>query len=184
MTSKIATQFSALAKATKRGNRALIFAAILGISSVVTTPVAQAQTKIGYVNVERILHSSNSAKAAQAKIESEFSKRNDELERMANNLRAQIQKYDKDAPALSDSERIRRQRQLEDLESDLQRKEREFQEDVNLRRNELFSEIIDKADNAIQKIAESQGYDLIITDAVTVSPRVDITDEVLKAIGG
>lgn len=184
MTSKIASQFTALAHATARGHRALIFAAILGVSSLVAVPAAQAQTKIGYVNVERILHSSNTAKAAQSKIESEFSKRNDELERLANNLRAQIQQYDKDAPALSDSERIRRQRQLEDLESDLQRKEREFQEDVNLRRNELFSDIIDKADQAIQNIAESQGYDLIITDAVTVSPRVDITDEVLKAIGG
>src|SRR5690625_7477513 len=176
MTSKIATQFSALAKATKRGNRALIFAAILGISSVVTTPVAQAQTKIGYVNVERILHSSNTAKSAQAKIESEFSKRNDELERLANNLRAQIQQYDKDAPALSDSERLRRQGQLEDLESALQRKEREVQEDVKLRRHESFSDIIDQADQAIQRIAESQGYDLIITDAVTVSPQFDITD--------
>lgn len=184
MTSKIATQFTALAQATVRGNRALIFAALLGVSSLVAVPTAQAQTKIGYVNVERILHSSNTAKSAQAKIESEFSKRNDELERLANSLRSQIQQYDKDAPALSDSERLRRQRQLEDLESDLQRKEREFQEDVNLRRNELFSDIIDKADQAIQRIAESQGYDLIITDAVTVSPRVDITDEVLKAIGG
>src|SRR5690625_6486208 len=171
MTSKIASQFSALAQATVRGNRALVFAALLGASSLVATPVAQAQTKIGYVNVERILHSSNTANAAHSKIESEFRKRNDELERLANSLRAEIQKYDKDAPALSDSERIRRQRQLEDLESDLQRKEREFQEDVNLRRNELFSDIIDHADNAIQRIAETQGYDLIITDAVTVDRK-------------
>lgn len=184
MTSKLASQFSALAQATARGNRALVFAALLGASSLMAAPVAQAQTKIGYVNVERILYGSNTAKSAQAKIESEFRKRNDELERLANNLRAEIQKYDKDAPALSDSERIRRQRKLEELEADLQRKERQFQEDVNLRRNELFSDIIDKADNAIQRIAESQGYDLIITDAVTVSPKVDITDEVLKAIGG
>src|SRR5690625_2263343 len=108
MTSKIASQFTALAQATVRGNRALIFAALLGVSSLVAVPTAQAQTKIGYVNVERILHSSNTAKSAQAKIESEFSKRNDELERLANNLRAEIQKYDKDAPALSDSERVRK----------------------------------------------------------------------------
>jgi|SRR5690625_1136609 len=184
MKSKLASQFSTLTRAALRGNRALVLAAVLGVSSLTAAPVAQAQTKIGYVNVERILHGSNTAKTAQSQIESEFRKRNDELERMANDLRAQIQKYEKDAPALSDSERIRRQRQLEDLESDLQRKEREFQEDVNLRRNELFNDIIDKADQAIQRIAESQGYDLIITDAVTVSPQVDITEEVLKAIGG
>src|SRR5690625_1312629 len=152
MTTKIASQFTALAQATVRGNRALIFAALLGVSSLVAVPTAQAQTKIGYVNVERILHSSNTAKSAQAKIESEFSKRNDELERLANNLRAQIQQYDKDAPALSDSERLRRQRQLEDLESDLQRKEREFPEDVTLSRHDLLSHLLDTAAQPIQPL--------------------------------
>ena len=85
---------------------------------------------------------------------------------------------------LFEAERIKRQRQLADLDSDLQRKRREFQEDFNRRRNEEFSAIVEKADAAIQKIAETQGYDIIIQDAVTVSPRVDITDEVLKALGG
>src|SRR5699024_6899145 len=97
MTSKLASQFSALAQATIRGNRALVFAALLGSSSLVATPVAQAQTKIGYVNVERILHSSNTAKSAQSKIESEFRNRNDELERLATNSRVKIPIYDKHA---------------------------------------------------------------------------------------
>ena len=99
-------------------------------------------------------------------------------------MRNDAQKFDKDAPALSEADRITRQRQLADLDSDLQRKRREFQEDFNRRRNEEFSTIVDKADAAIQRIADTQGYDIIIQDAVTVSPRVDITDEVLKALGG
>ncbi|HRL20239.1 MAG TPA: OmpH family outer membrane protein, partial [Alcaligenes sp.] len=83
-----------------------------------------------------------------------------------------------------ETDRVKRQRQLADLDSDLQRKRREFQEDFNRRRNEEFSAIVEKADAAIKRISESQGYDLIIQDAVTVSPRVDITEEVLKALGG
>ena len=171
--------------------RAVMLAASLGVAAVafVSAPVpaqAQAQqgTKIGFVSTERILRDSKPAKAAQAKIESEFNRRDQELQTLANNLRNQAQKFDKDAPVLSESERIKRQRQLADLDSDLQRKRREFQEDFNRRRNEEFSKIIEMADAAIKKIAETEGYDLILQDAVTVSPRVDITDQVMKALGG
>lgn len=183
MKSKFALQLTQLASQLGRTNRALLVAATLGVT-LAAAPIAQAQTKIGFVSTERILRDSQPAKAAQAKIDSEFKRRDDELQNLANKLRNDAQKFDKDAPALSEADRITRQRQLADLDSDLQRKRREFQEDFNRRRNEEFSTIVDKADAAIQRIADTQGYDIIIQDAVTVSPRVDITDEVLKALGG
>lgn len=186
MKSKLVLNVSALTRSIARGHRALALAAVVGAASLVAVPSpAQAQgTKVGYVSTERILRDSKPAKAASAKIESEFKKRDQDLQNMANNLRNQAQKFDKDAPVMSESDRIRRQRELADLDSDLQRKRREFQEDFNRRRNEEFSAIVEKADAAIKKIAESQGYDLIIQDAVTVNPRVDITDQVFKALGG
>ncbi len=185
MKSQIALKLSALSRSVARGNRAVVLAAALGAMSVVAAPAVQAQaTKIGFVSTERILRDSKPAKAAQAKIEAEFKRRDDDLQSLSNNLRAQAQKFDKDAPVLSESERVKRQRKLADMDSDLQRKRREFQEDFNRRRNEEFSGIVEKADAAIKKIAEQQGYDLIIQDAVTVSPRVDITDQVMKALGG
>lgn len=157
--------------------------ALLFGSAAVTTVQAQG-TKIGFVNTERILRESGPAKAAQSKIESEFKRRDDELQRLSTTLRTQAEKFDKDAPVLSESDRVKRQRELSNLDMDLQRKRREFQEDFNRRRNEEFSAIVEQADAAIKRIADSQGYDLIIQDAVTVSPRVDITEEVLKALGG
>lgn len=186
MKSKLVLNVSALTRSLARGQRALALAAVLGAASLLATPApAQAQgTKVGFVSTERILRDSKPAKAAQSKIEAEFKKRDQELQNLANNLRNQAQKFDKDAQVMSESDRVRRQRELADLDSDLQRKRREFQEDFNRRRNEEFSSIVEKADAAIKKIAESQGYDLIIQDAVTVSPRVDITDQVLKALGG
>jgi outer membrane protein len=185
MKSHFALKLSAITSGIARGNRALVLAAVLGLGATVAAPVVQAQqaTKIGFVSTERILRDSKPAKAAQAKIESEFKKRDQELQSLANQLRSEAQKLDKDAPVLSESDRIKRQRKLADLDSDLQRKRREFQEDFN-RRNEEFSGIVEKADAAIRQIAEQQGYDLIIQDAVTVSPRVDITDQVMKALGG
>jgi outer membrane protein len=167
-----------------RAHRAIAVAALLCAVTLVSVPSAQAQgTKIGFVSTERILRDSKPAKAAQAKIEAEFKGRDQELQNLANRLRNMAQEFDKDAPVMSESDRIRRQRELADLDSDLQRKRREFQEDFNRRRNEEFSSIVEQADKAIQQIAESQGYDLIIQDAVTVSPRVDLTDQVLQALG-
>ena len=97
-------------------------------------------------------------------------------------MRAKVEQFQKDSPVLSDSDRTARQRQLSDLDATLQRKRQEFQEDFNRRRNEEFSAIVAKANAAIKQIAEQQNYDLIIQDAVTVNPRVDITDQVIKAL--
>lgn len=184
MKSQFALNLSALPALIGKGSRALVLASALAAGAMVATPVQAQATKIGFVSTERILRDSAPAKAAQTKIENEFKKRDQELQNLANRLRNEAQKFDKDAPVLSESERVKRQRALADLDSDLQRKRREFQEDFNRRRNEEFSSIVERADAAIKKIAESQGYDLIIQDAVTVSPRIDITDQVLKALGG
>lgn len=163
------------------GSIALVGALILGSAAAIP---AQAQgTKIGFVNTERILRESGPAKAAQSKIEAEFKKRDDELQRLNNNLRSQAEKFDKDAPVLSESDRVKRQRELSNLDTDLQRKRREFQEDFNRRRNEEFSGIVTKANEAIKRIAEQESYDLIIQDAVTVNPRIDITDKVIQSLG-
>ncbi|OZI34979.1 outer membrane protein chaperone [Bordetella genomosp. 10] len=161
----------------------LVLAGALLAGGAYAAPAAAQGTKIGFVNTERILRESGPAKAAQAKIESEFKRRDDDLQRAAAALRAQAEKYDKDAPVLSEGDRVKRQRDLSNSDADLQRRRREFQEDFNRRRNEEFSSIVEKANAAIKRIAEQENYDLILQDAVTVNPRVDITDKVIQALG-
>lgn len=184
MTSQIASKLSGYTRLAGRYGNAMAFAAVLGLSVAMVAPAHADGTKIGFVSTERILRDSKPAKAAQAKIEAEFKGRDAALQKMAADLRAKAQKLDKDAPVLSQAELTKRQRALADMDSNLQRKRREFQEDFNRARNEEFSSIVAKANAAIKKIAEQQHYDLIIQDAVTVSPKVDITDQVLKALGG
>lgn len=140
-------------------------------------------SKIGFVNTERILRDSAPAKAAQTKIETEFKKREEEIQRLGNSLRTSAQNFEKDAPVLSESDRNKRQRELANIDADLQRKRRELQEDFNRRRNEEFATIIERANAAIKRIAEQDNYDMILQDAVTVNPRADITDKVIKALG-
>ena len=140
--------------------------------------------KIGFVNTEKLLRESTPAKEAETKIEEEFKKRDADLQKLANTLRTKYEDFDKNAPVMSDADRTKAQRELTDLDTDLQRKRREFQEDFNRRRNEAFANIVDKANAAIKDIAEKENYDLILQDAVTVSPRVDITDHVIKVLNG
>ena len=163
---------------------ALLVASASAVCSFMVAAPAQAQgAKIGFVNTEKILRDSSPAKAAQTKIESEFKKRDDDLQRLANNLRSAAQKFEKDAPVLSESDRNKRQRELANMDSDLQRKRREFQEDFNRRRNEEFASIVEKANAAIKRSAEQENYDIVLQDAVTVNPRIDITDKVIQSLG-
>jgi len=157
--------------------------AVLLVVCLGSFAAAQAQeVKIGLVNSERIMRESAPAKAAEAKIESEFSRRRKDLLDFSARLKAMAEKFDKDMPVISEADRIKRQRELADLDQDFQRKQRAFREDLNQRRNEEIAAVVDKASKAIKQIAEGEHYDLIIQDAVFISPRVDITEKVLQAL--
>ena len=150
---------------------------------VAATTGAQAQElKIGYVNSERVLKEANPAKAAQAKLETEFGKREKDLTDVANRLKAAADKLEKDRPTLSEAERNRRERDLVEQDRDFQRKRREFQEDLNQRKNEELSSVVERANKVIKQIFDSEKYDLILQDAVHWSPRVDITKKVIDAL--
>ncbi len=146
--------------------------------------VAQAQElKIGFVNSERIMRDSAPAKSATAKLEAEFSKREKELRNMQTRLKTMSEKLEKDMPVLSESDRVKRQRELADYGQEFQSKNRRYREDLMQRRNEEFSVVLQRINKAINTIAQSEKYDLIVQDAVYFSPKVDITDKVLRALG-
>jgi outer membrane protein len=138
--------------------------------------------KIGYVNSERVLREAVPAKAAQAKLEVEFGRREKDLNDQAVRLKSAADKLEKDAPTLSETERTRRQRELVEQDRDLQRKRREFQEDLNQRKNEELSSVVERANRVIKQIFDNEKYDVILQEVVFASGRVDITDKVIKAL--
>jgi len=144
---------------------------------------AQAQElKIGYVNADRVLREASPAKAAQAKLEAEFSKREKELADTASKLKSAGEKLDKDAPTLSEAERTRRQRDLVEQDREFQRRRREFQEDLTARKNEELASVVERANKVMKQIFDTEKYDLIIQEAVFAGPRIDITEKVIKAL--
>ncbi len=145
--------------------------------------LAQAQDlKIGYVDLQRVLRDAQPAKAAQAKLESEFGKREKELADLAARLKAASERLDRDAPTLAESERSRRQRELVEQDREFQRKRREFQEDLTQRKNEELAQVLDRANRAVKQIFDQEKYDLIVQEVVFASPRVDITKRVIDAL--
>ena len=149
---------------------------------MVTAPVMAQETKIGFVNTERILREAPPAKAAQVKIEQEFSKREKDLQDMSARIKSTSEKLDKESAVLTEPDRARRQRELTDMDKDFQRKQREFREDLNQRRNEEVANVLERTNKVIKQIADAEKYDIILQDAVTVNPRIDITDKVLRAL--
>jgi len=138
--------------------------------------------KVGIVNLDRIFREANTSKAAQAKLEQEFSKREKEIADLGGQIKAQSEKLERDAPTLSESQRNTRQRQLVEQDREFQRKRREFQEDLNSRKNEELQLVIERANRVVRSLAEAEKFDLILQEAVYVNAKHDITDKVIKTL--
>ena len=157
-------------------------AALLSLGAICMTAVNAQELKIGFVNTDRIFREASTAKAAQAKLEQEFSKREKELMDLGNALKNASEKFEREAPTLSETQRNTRQKQLMEQDREFQRKRREFQEDLNTRKNEEQQVVIERANLAVKRVAETEKYDVIFQEAVYINPKHDITEKVLRSL--
>jgi outer membrane protein len=152
--------------------------AVLSFSSGV-----YAESKIGFVNSQKILNDAPQAARAKKKIEKDFEKRDQDLQRIAKQLQGMQETIDKNQVTMTESERRTKEREFADLNRDFQRKQREFREDLSQRQNEEMAAIFERVNKIIKQIAETEKYDIIFQEAVYATPRIDITDKVIKALG-
>lgn len=155
-----------------------LFAFVLLLTAVGT--VLGQDSKVGYINTQRVLTESAPAKVAQAKLEQEFGKRQRDLADLQVSLRAASEKFERDAPTFTESQRFSRQKELSDLNRELQRKQRDLSEEGNARRNDETLAVLEKANKAIKQVAEAEKYDLVVDQAIYY--KHDITDKVLKIL--
>lgn len=162
--------------------KSIFVAFVFGV--IIAANVQAGDFRIGIVDTERILRESAQALAAQKKIDKEFSVRDQEIKTLAAEIRDAQEALDKERGKMSDSSRRIKEREIANLNLQLQTRQREFREDLSLRQNEELAQILAKADKAIRAIAQSERYDVILQEAVYRDPRVDITDKVLKYLEG
>ncbi len=160
--------------------KSLVLASLM--STLFVTGVGASELKVGYVNTQRIFRDAPAAQKAAKKLESEFSKRDQDLQRMGKQLQSLQENLEKNAVTMAEGDRRTKEKEFGELSREFQRKQREFREDLNLRQNEENAAVIEKANRAIKQIAESEKYDLVLQDVVWVSPKLDITDRVIKVL--
>ncbi len=156
---------------------------LTAITSMAATCVVQgAELKIGFVDQERITRESAPAERASKQMEKEFAPRAQELQRREAQIKSLQGQLEKDALTMSEGDRRAKEQELGRLSLDFQRMQREFREDLNLRRNQELGALAERANRVIKQIAESEKYDIIFVEAAYRSPKIDITDRVLKAL--
>jgi len=158
---------------------------ILAAALVLGALAAQAQAaelKIGFIDADRINRESVPAERATKKLEKEFAPREQDLRRSEQQIKSLQGQLEKDGLTMSESDRRAKEQELGRQTREYQRLQREFREDLNLRRNEELAALFERANKVIKQIAESEKFDLILQEAVYRSPRIDITEKVLKAL--
>lgn len=155
------------------------------IAAALIATVAQpafAESKIGFVNSDRVMREAAPAVRAQQRLEKEFEKRDQELQRLGKELQTMQEDLERNGMTMAEADRRSKERNFNDQNRDFQRKQREFREDLNQRRNEELASVLERANRAIKQIAEAEKYDVILQEAVYASPRIDITEKVIKAL--
>jgi len=140
------------------------------------------EMKIGFVDVERIRRESAPAERASKQLEKEFAPRAQDLQRREAQIKTLQGQLEKDAVTMSESDRRGKEQELSRMTVDFQRLQREYREDLNLRRNQELATLFERADRVIKQIAETEKFDLVVQEAVFRSPRIDITERVLKLL--
>ena len=159
------------------------------VAALCAAPLVQAQAqaqgpsgRIGFVFTERLMTESKMAKAADAKLAAEFSSRQKTVEEAAERFNAARKKFESEANNLSEGERNRRTRDLINMEADWKRMHNLFQEDLMQRKNEERAAIAQRAYKLLEQVAAEERLDAVLAEAAWVSPRIDITDKILKLL--
>ena len=161
--------------------RSLVLA-LLCAGAMAQASAQSGMSRIGFVYTERLMTESKLAKAADAKLQSDFSKRQKQLDDAVQKYKVSREKFDDEAPKLSDVDRTKRTRELLDMEKDVGRMQREYNEDLFQRKNEERAAIAQKAYKLIEQVAEQEHLDVVLQEAIWTSPRIDITDRILKLL--
>ena len=149
---------------------------------VIMSPNLFAQTKLGYVKVDEVIRKANIAKQAEDRLKKEFAPRDNELKKMGAKLKNLAGKFDKEQSVMTNSDKQKVQREISNLEKEIQRKQRQAREDLTQRKNEELAAVVEKARAVIKKIAVEEKFDLILENSVYASPNIDITQKVIKAL--
>ena len=140
--------------------------------------------KIGYVVVEKVLKEAPQTAASNIKLEKEFKSRTDDLQKKVKAIQKQEKDFNKNSVTMSTDDRQKAQKKIQNSKIEIQRIERELREDIDIRRREEIGKLQQKINEAIEEMAKTDKYDLILYQGVAyASKEIDITDKLIKVLG-
>ena len=158
------------------------FAALTAATLLAAGAATAADLKIGVVNMERILRESKTPIEASDRLNAEGQRRQEEIEGISRRFKARLERFEKDAPSMTESERVQERRSLAEMERDVTRRSREAREEFNQRRNEEVLLLQNRAGRVVQELAKKEPFDLALYDFFYASDRVDLTSRVIEAL--
>ena len=140
--------------------------------------------KIGYVVVEKVLKDAPQTAASNKKLEKEFKSRTDGLQKKVKAIQKQEKDFNKNSVTMAAADRQKAQKKIQNSKIEIQRIERELREDIDIRRREEIGKLQEKINEAIEEMAKTDKYDLILYQGVAyASKEIDITDKLIKVLG-
>lgn len=156
--------------------------AVTAALAAASAPALSADLKIGVVNMERILRESKIALEASNRLNAEGQRRQEEIEGISRRFKARLERFEKDAAAMSEAERVEERRSLAEMERDVTRRSREAREEFNQRRNEEVLLLQNRAGRVVQDLAKKEQFDLVLYEYFFASSRVDLTSRVIEEL--
>ena len=159
-----------------------ILISLVFLLAIVPGAATAADAKVAYVNLPYLIDNSPQAQAASGELEEKFGPQQQELQRKQQEFQQLQQKLQKDGlTSMSEEERNQAQDQLRTLKREIQRMNQALREDVNMERNDAFKQVRQAVMEAVQKLAQDEGYDLVVGQgALYASDAVNITERVLE----
>lgn len=146
--------------------------------------MAAADLRLAYVNTEKVIRAAPAAIKAGRKLEREFESRDRELKRLAADIQARQERLAILEGSRPEADIRASEREIREVSRQLERQQEDFLVELRRRQDEESSALIDKTARAIEEIAARDKLDLVLSDAVWVGEGADITDQLIKVLGG
>ncbi len=146
---------------------------------------AQGTTKLGVIDLQRVIRDSKAGKAAKSAFESEFQRKKQIIESKQSQLESLRRDFIQNAPVMNDTTRKQKAEQIDKLDKDLNRTRQDFRDDLQRKDLELTQQILQDLESILQNIGQTDGYTMIVEvtegGVVYANTAIDVTPKVIQA---
>lgn len=141
-------------------------------------------TKIGVVDLQKIMQTATQMKTIQEKLEKEFKPRRDKLVAMEDGLKKDMEKFKRDSAVMSQSQKKDLEKKIVSTQQQFEREGQQYQQELSTAHNEAMEDFYNKIRAAIAKVAENDKFDVVLQkDAAPFSvDKLDVTAKVMEQI--